>query len=376
MFNFPDAPTLNQQVIGQDGEAYIWDATKWKATPSVGTPLVYLPLTGGTLQGPLILNADPTAALGAATKQYIDNNFVGLHGATGSGPVIFSGGVPVMNLVASSAQQGMLTLTSDPGQPNVLRGQRSSTGTPARWDIVLGDATAETGTPVNTGANLDIIAYSDTGTQLSTPLSINRATGQVTLTANMSVNAPVQPAVIVRDTTAPPLAAGIYCNGTGIPLAFGQFDANDNMVADFGHFDAGGDLFVNGGLTVGGRGILYTNYSATHWHAFNYDGTWVNMFVDGQDVGHVATVEWANSTFAQLSNLSRDYLSVVNGNALYVQLLGSVMQGPLQLATVGFNNTAPIAKPTISGACAGNTAIKALLTALAAYGLVNDTTTV
>jgi hypothetical protein len=31
-----------------------------------------LPLTGGTLTGPLILAADPTAALGTATKQYVD----------------------------------------------------------------------------------------------------------------------------------------------------------------------------------------------------------------------------------------------------------------------------------------------------------------
>lgn len=32
----------------------------------------YLPLAGGTMTGDLILNADPTVALGAATKQYVD----------------------------------------------------------------------------------------------------------------------------------------------------------------------------------------------------------------------------------------------------------------------------------------------------------------
>jgi hypothetical protein len=36
-----------------------------------------LPLTGGTLTGPLYLAADPAAALGAATRQYVDNS-VGL----------------------------------------------------------------------------------------------------------------------------------------------------------------------------------------------------------------------------------------------------------------------------------------------------------
>ena len=38
-------------------------------TNSIATKL---PLAGGTLTGNLVLNADPTAALGAATKQYAD----------------------------------------------------------------------------------------------------------------------------------------------------------------------------------------------------------------------------------------------------------------------------------------------------------------
>ena len=59
----------------------------------------------------------------------------------------------------------------------------------------------------------------------------------------------------------------------------------------------------------------------------------------------------------------------------YLPLAGGTMTGPLTALTMGFNGTAAIAKPTISGACAGNTAIKALLTALASYGLVTDSTT-
>jgi hypothetical protein len=42
---------------------------------------------------------------------------------------------------------------------------------------------------------------------------------------------------------------------------------------------------------------------------------------------------------------------------------------------VGFNNTAPFAKPTITGAKGGNIALASLLTALAGYGLVVDSTT-
>ena len=41
----------------------------------------------------------------------------------------------------------------------------------------------------------------------------------------------------------------------------------------------------------------------------------------------------------------------------------------------GFNNTAPIAKPVVVGAWAGNTAGKALSQAMHAYGLIQDNTT-
>lgn len=41
----------------------------------------------------------------------------------------------------------------------------------------------------------------------------------------------------------------------------------------------------------------------------------------------------------------------------------------------GFNNTAPIAKPTVTGSRAANAALASLLTALANYGLVTDSST-
>jgi len=42
---------------------------------------------------------------------------------------------------------------------------------------------------------------------------------------------------------------------------------------------------------------------------------------------------------------------------------------------VGFNGTAPIAKPTVTGSKGGNAALSSLITALSAYGLIIDTTT-
>lgn len=46
------------------------------------------------------------------------------------------------------------------------------------------------------------------------------------------------------------------------------------------------------------------------------------------------------------------------------------------VGNVGFYNTAPVVKATVVGSRAGNAALASLLTALAGYGLVTDTTTV
>jgi hypothetical protein len=70
--DFPASPT-NGQTFTSGGVTWQWDGSKWIVLPGSGGGAM-LPITGGTLQGPLILAADPlpTAPLGAATKQYAD----------------------------------------------------------------------------------------------------------------------------------------------------------------------------------------------------------------------------------------------------------------------------------------------------------------
>jgi hypothetical protein len=87
----PDAPN--------DGTAYArksaaWshlthgDITDWNATLGA-----YLPLTGGSMSGALTLAADPTAALGAATKQYVDAHAGG--GAGGGANLVDNGDMSI-----------------------------------------------------------------------------------------------------------------------------------------------------------------------------------------------------------------------------------------------------------------------------------------
>ena len=81
-----------------------------------------LPMTGGTLGGPLILNADPTAPLGAATKQYIDGKTASVVSSfnTRSGTVTFTSAdlVSVNGMLSTgTTMTGVLTLAADPAAP-------------------------------------------------------------------------------------------------------------------------------------------------------------------------------------------------------------------------------------------------------------------
>ena len=69
-----------------------FNATQWTALGTAAdTAALYVALTGSTMTGPLILSADPTAALGAASKQYVDavrtltGNYLPLAGGTLTG---------------------------------------------------------------------------------------------------------------------------------------------------------------------------------------------------------------------------------------------------------------------------------------------------
>jgi hypothetical protein len=125
MFDFPNSPNNGQTVSGSNGATWLWDGTKWVASTqpgggggntqitvsdtaptapahgalwwdSVGGQLyiyyadpdssewvqantlaglgAFLSLAGGTMTGPITLAGDPSAALQASTKQYVDTN--------------------------------------------------------------------------------------------------------------------------------------------------------------------------------------------------------------------------------------------------------------------------------------------------------------
>jgi hypothetical protein len=88
----------------------------------------------------------------------------------------------------------------------------------------------------------------------------------------------------------------------------------------------------------------------------------------------------ASTTFGINQTASRLNIVVPTGAAVVPVVNGADVvsfgsTGMRVIGNAGFYNTAPIAKQTLTGAWAGNTAGKALSTALAALGLITDSTT-
>jgi hypothetical protein len=114
----PAAPT-DGQVYGFQGSTSTWKAA--------------LPLTGGTLAGPLLLAADPAAALGTATKQYVDGTigraggpFLPLTGGTMTGATTFNSG---LTSLYSQALSGAMTPIPSARFGGSYSGTSTATGT-------------------------------------------------------------------------------------------------------------------------------------------------------------------------------------------------------------------------------------------------------
>jgi trimeric autotransporter adhesin len=126
-----------------------------------------LTLTGTDLTTtvPITLPGDPANALQASTKQYADLK-VAKTGDTMTGDLTVTKLNPTLVLNRSTA-------TTD---ASYISGRRSGA---ARWDLALGNATAETGS--NAGSDFTVSRYNDAGTYVDSPVLVTRSTGNMTL---------------------------------------------------------------------------------------------------------------------------------------------------------------------------------------------------
>jgi len=108
----------------------------------------YLEKAGGTMTGTLVLNADPVGPLEAATKQYVDNNFIatGLSAVKTAGDIIFNDNVAAQFGTGGDVRMfvaGVEMYTDlNTGGRWFLRDGNSGSATRFTFDIDTGDFTA------------------------------------------------------------------------------------------------------------------------------------------------------------------------------------------------------------------------------------------
>ena len=212
-----------------------------------GTMVTALSDAGLALQkGDVTLFRDPTAAMHATTKQYVDAKFLPIAGGnyvakTGD---MMSGNLGITTAVGVNAA---LTLDAASGSYRLIQsGTRGST----RWQVQMGNSVAESGTAV--GSDFLIARFDNAGNYLGAPFQINRASGAVSIAQSLTV---------------------------------------------------AGDTWANNLYIQGAYGIYYTGPSGIQpaWIGFGWNGSFPTLYVNGGYQYQLASTDWVGTNFATMS---------------------------------------------------------------------------
>jgi hypothetical protein len=118
-----------------------------------------------------------------------------------------------------------------------------------RWAFILGNVAPEGGS--NAGSDLEVLRYNDAGTYLGSPLSINRASGAMTVTGNIAVN----------HTT------GVYIGAQGAVNTYLNLDTANyaNLIRGTKGGTARWQISLGDGQTESG-GNTGNNFALTYWN--------------------------------------------------------------------------------------------------------------
>jgi hypothetical protein len=257
-----------------------------------------------------------------------------------------------------------------------------ATGGSSRW-LLYANAAVEAGS--NAGSDLRLDRHDDAGGLLGAALSITRATGAATFGGSVQALGylATNDRYYVQDNS-----------GTGV-----TFDIQSNAAGfQIGEVNVGNRLSIaktTGAATFGGQVLLPAGTGAAPALAFSID-TGVGLFRSAANTLTVASggagrFSFSNtaSTFsiplrgalgavaAPTYSFSGDTnTGVYSPTADEVAITaGGALQDTIGNATRGFFGTAATTKKTVTGSRGGNAALASLLTALAAYGLIIDSST-
>jgi hypothetical protein len=155
-------------VLAADPTASLGAATKQYVDGKVGGA-GYLPLAGGTMTGPLALAADPTAPMQAATKEYVDAAANGAGKALKVGTVVTATGFNYSNASADTIGQ---SYTSSGGAVATayaaFRSNATYVADDQTWTVIASQAFESGMDEANTGGTVATHVYLTTTTLMRT----------------------------------------------------------------------------------------------------------------------------------------------------------------------------------------------------------------
>ena len=211
---------------------------------------------GGTMSGALILNADPTVALGAATKSYVDNAITGIYWKTAVKAATTAN-------ITLSGTQTIDGIALSVGDRVLVKNQTTATNN-GLYTVAAGAWTRTT--DANTGTLLWASAvYTTSGGTLNggTQWTNSNSTLPVLGTDNI--------------TFSQIAGAGVYTNGTGIDLTGNVFSVNATSYSNWNTAYTNRITSATSPLSIAANAISMSQantttngwLSSTDWNTFN-----------------------------------------------------------------------------------------------------------
>ena len=294
-------------------------------------------------------NADPTAAMHSATKQYADTKLP-LAGGTLTGTLYANYGLAVQggdfSIGWNGAGGAFAILNTAAGYYKAFRFQSNGIN---RWDVATINSEPNDGT--NVGADLVFNAFNDTANTTLAAMRISRATGLATVYGDPTAQLGIATKQYV-DTKAGqylPLTGGVVTGGTrfNIGLNIGtpagpqtviSVDGASTVGSGFSFYSGGSqrwmfamDHYPEAGGATGNDGVGIALFS------FNNDGSYHNqpLGIDrntGIIVANQSTFRASRDPTASLEMATKQYVDGKVGGSGYLPLTGGTITGVLSIS--------------------------------------------
>jgi hypothetical protein len=181
--SFPLVPNVGELFYKTSVGLHVYDGSTWNLL-NTSDATSFILKSGGTMTGYLVLNADPTTNLQAATKQYVDNSVASYAPLTGTG----TSGTWGISITGNATTASAVPFSGITSKPTTLSGYGITDGQPLDGDLTsIAGLAGTSGLLKKTAANTWVL---DTNTYLTSSTGVTSVTGTAgNITASASTGA-------------------------------------------------------------------------------------------------------------------------------------------------------------------------------------------